>query len=502
MRKKVLLFLCLYSLLRADYLVTNGEIALFYDKQNNILKNIKDNEIGKDILSNLQILLVKDYKVYKAKKYYTETKFLSGKNMFYIKYYIDNEILEVYVILSNEQKNNIYIYTNLNKLDWKPPYNLVYKFSTLNLEGRIENNEGYYSYDNLNILKDLNSEIVVSTEQNFESFNVKYLETNLKKELNERVYLVKNIKNKIDGDSLNIVFEKENPIFRKITFEDILLKETRFWNNFDKKYEFLKRNVVNQIKNFYLLSTSNYAQNSLNMNMSRVNYVRQLKVLHLNAILNKVEKIPNFNFNKEDSIQNIYSYYYYFKILKLKNKKIDRELIIKNSKTLTKDMDEIYKSIINKEGEWLDSSIIFYNFLVEIEKNDFIFLENENFKLMKSNIQNIVRKEVLNSSGNLKKYEYIKYLGVLSTIEQIKIIRYELEKLNNFSFNLLENMNSVDIIANLDLALLLYENNFVVESDKIFYNIDYFVNLNDIYSKLDLEEIFLYLLNIHYRGLI
>ncbi|MGL5983277.1 MAG: hypothetical protein ACRCZR_08110, partial [Cetobacterium sp.] len=135
MRKIVLLFLCLCSLLRADYLITNGEIALFYDRQNNILKNIKDNEIEKDILSNLQILLVKDYKVYKAKKYYTETKFLGGKNIFYIKYYIDNEILEVYVILSNEQKNKIYIYTNLDKLNWKPPYNLVYKFSVLNLEG-------------------------------------------------------------------------------------------------------------------------------------------------------------------------------------------------------------------------------------------------------------------------------------------------------------------------------------------------------------------------------
>ncbi|MGL5000832.1 MAG: hypothetical protein ACRC6J_03830, partial [Cetobacterium sp.] len=396
----------------------------------------------------------------------------------------------------------IYIYTNLDKLNWKPPYNLVYKFSVLNLEGLIENKDEYYSYNNLNILKDTNSEVVVSTEQNFENFKVKLLETNLKKELDERVYLVKNIKNKVDGDSLNIVFGKEYPLFKRKSFKDILSREIQFWNDFDKKYEFLKRNVVNQIKNFYLFSTNNYAQNSLNMNMSRVNYVRQLKVLHLNAILNKVEKIPNFNFNKEDSIQNIYSYYYYFKILELKNKKIDRELIIKNSKTLTKDIDETYKSIINKEGEWLDSSIIFYDFLLLIEKNDFVFLENENLKLMKNSIQNIVRKEVLNSSGNIKKYGYIKYLGVLPTIEQEKIIKYELEKLNNLSFNLLENMDRVDIIANLDLALLLYKNNFVVESDKIFYNIDYFVNLNDIYSKLDLEEIFLYLLNIHYRGLI
>ncbi|MGL5053534.1 MAG: hypothetical protein ACRC5W_08130 [Cetobacterium sp.] len=502
MKKKLFLFLFLYSLLRADYLITNGEIALFYDVQNNILKNVRDKKIEKDILSNLQILLIKDYKVYRAKKYYAETKFLNGKNIFHIKYYIENEILEVYIVLSNEQKNSIYIYTNLNKLTWKAPYDLVYKFSVLNLEGNIQNKDGYYKYDNLNILKNDSSKLIVSTEQNFEDFKVKYLETSLKKELDERIYLVKNIKNKVDGDFLNIILEKESPRFMNLTFEEVLSKEIEFWDSFDKKYEFLRRNVVNQIKNFYLISTSNYAQNSLNMNMSRVNYIRQLKVLHLNAILNRTEKIPNFNFNKEDNIQNIYSYYYYFKILELKNKKISTELIAKNSKLITNDILEIYKSIINKEGEWLESSVIFYRFLLDVEKYNLIFLDFESLEKMKSEIQNVVKKEVINSSGNLKNNEYIKYLDVLSTAEQEKIIKNELKKINNNSFYLLESPTGVDITANLNLALLLYKNNFVVESDKIFYNIDYFVNLNDIYSKLDLEEIFSYLLNIHYRGLI
>ena len=50
--------------------------------------------------------------------------------------------------------------------------------------------------------------------------------------------------------------------------------------------------------------------------------------------------------------------------------------------------------------------------------------------------------------------------------------------------------------------MFLYKNNYIVESDKIFYNIDYFINYNEKYNELDLEEVYLYLINIQYRGLI
>ncbi|MGL5798248.1 MAG: hypothetical protein ACRCYT_08580, partial [Cetobacterium sp.] len=71
--KIITLFLLICSLLKADYLITNGEIALFYDKENNILKDVKT--IEKTILSNFQINLLKDYKIYEAKNYYVENHY-------------------------------------------------------------------------------------------------------------------------------------------------------------------------------------------------------------------------------------------------------------------------------------------------------------------------------------------------------------------------------------------------------------------------------------------
>ncbi|MGL5663870.1 MAG: hypothetical protein ACRCW8_08865, partial [Cetobacterium sp.] len=80
MKRVILLILFVSSILRANYLITNGEIALFYDGKNNILTNVKAREFSKDVLSNLQILLIKDYKIYRARNYYTQTKFIDGKN--------------------------------------------------------------------------------------------------------------------------------------------------------------------------------------------------------------------------------------------------------------------------------------------------------------------------------------------------------------------------------------------------------------------------------------
>ncbi|MGL5176427.1 MAG: hypothetical protein ACRC7F_08720 [Cetobacterium sp.] len=502
MKKVILLLFFITSILRADYLITNGEIALFYDGQNNILKNIgnKDENI-QDFLSNLQILLIKDYKVYKARNYYTETKFINGKNIFHMKYFFNNQIIESYVIASNENKNNLYIYTNLDKLDWKGSYKLVYKFSPLIKSVVVENKENYYKYGSLNIFKDSNSELLVATERDFENFKVKVLQSNLLKELDERIYLVKDIKSEEQDDFLKLSLVKENPTFPKQTFKELLNGEIRFWKEFENKYKYLRSNVINQIKKFYLISSSNYAQNSLIMNISRVEYIRQLKVLYLNVILNRYEEIPKFNYNKYDYIQNVYSYYYNLKLLNLEGKTIEKKMIDNNIEKIRKDVSEAYRSILNREGEWLDNSILFYEFLSELERLDLADLIYKDSVFIKNEIVEKVRDEILNSSGNIKKYEYIKYLNILEEIDREKNIKYLLTKVDN-SLGVLKDNENINRKINLELALLLYKNNFLIESDKIFYSIDYFINFEENYSQLDLDEIFLYLENIHYRGLI
>ncbi|MGL5960738.1 MAG: hypothetical protein ACRCZ0_02140, partial [Cetobacterium sp.] len=349
----ITLFLLICSLLRADYLITNGEIALFYDKENNILKDVKT--IEKNLLSNIQINLLKDYKIYEAKNYYTETRYIDGLNIFYIKYLIENKELEVYILPSNKNKENLYIYTKFDKLNWKTPFKLIYKFSPMNLDSNIQNKNNYYKYDNLNILKDKNSELFISTENDFQNFKMKTVDTEIKKELNERLYLVKNITTDSKDDILKISLKKDIPEFDNFDFNKILSTEMLFWKNFDKRYENLRKNVINQIKNFYIISTNNYAQNKIRIDISRINYMNGLKIQYLDSLLNKEKKIE-FDFFKDDKLQNIYTYYYYLKIPGVKN-----NFITKNKIKVFEDILEMNESILNKEGRWLDNSVVFYN---------------------------------------------------------------------------------------------------------------------------------------------
>ncbi|MCQ8211551.1 hypothetical protein NON08_03070 [Cetobacterium somerae] len=502
MKKITLLFIFVFSILKADYLITNGEIALFYDGKNNILKDLHVKQSKNDILSNLQILLIKDYKIYRARNYYTETKFIDGTNIFYLKSNINGEILETYVIPSNNDRDTLYIYTNLEKIRWKNPYKLVYKFSPLILEGNIENKDEYYKYDMINISKDKDSQILVATENDFENFKVKVLENTLLKGLNERLYLVKNISQEKKNDFLKIVFNKKSPTLKKYSFLEIFSMEKTFWKNFNKKYYFLKENVVDQIKKLYLLSIGNYAQSILNMNMSRVKYMEQLKVIYLNGILNKEELIPEFNFYRDDSVQNIYTYYFYIQLCELKNKKINQDqIIIGNLSNLKVEMKKYYTSILNKEGNWLENSVIFYDLLSKLEELQLNKIYIDDIELLKKELSLSIGHSILNSSGIIKNYEYIEYLKILPENVRNKNIEYLLRNTKN-RFGLLQEKGIINKIANLRLALLLYENNNIVESDKIFYNIDYFINSDKNYTGTELEETYLYLRNIQYRGLI
>ncbi|MGL5961355.1 MAG: hypothetical protein ACRCZ0_05325, partial [Cetobacterium sp.] len=180
---------------------------------------------------------------------------------------------------------------------------------------------------------------------------------------------------------------------------------------------------------------------------------------------------------------------------------VKNNFITKNKIKVFEDILEMNESILNKEGRWLDNSVVFYNFLIELKNQNILFENSKELEIIKSIIQEKVRKEIFNSSNRLKNYEYIKYIEILTDIEQ-KIRLKELQKELIKPSNLLQSNLNIDISANLNLALLLYKNNYVVESDKIFYNIDYFINNKNVTNNLNLEETFLYLLNIHYRGLI
>ena len=504
MKNLILVFIFLCSILKANYLITNGEIALFYDGKNNVLRNIRGRIYHKDKIANLQILLIKDFKIYQIRDYYTEVEFKEGRNIFKMSYSVEGQNISTYIILSNKDKNNMYVYTDLKNIKWDSDYKIVYKISPMLLTGGILNNGSYFEYDDINISKDPGTQVFVATERDLDNFKVKVLEGSLVKELDERIYVVKDINiNSKKDDFLTINFNKEIPNKTGQSFKEIYDREIKFWIDFQKKYFYLRKSMIKQIKNFYIINSNSFAQSRLNVNTSRANYLTELKVTYLNAILNRDKSIlSKFSFEREKGIQNIYSYYYYLKTLNLLNIDImnssDLQKLLPN---IQENINKSYQEILFKEGDWLSNSFIFCEFL---DKFKVIFqsdLDLENIDLMKKDVLNRLEREILTSEGIIKKSSYIKFLSLLSKEKQDKNLNILLKRLSN-PYGVLIKNGEIQYVENLELALFLYEKGLTTESDKLFYGLNYFMEYFEKQDEIDTEEVFLYIKNIYYRGLL
>lgn len=497
MKKLGVLFLFLTSLLKADYLISNGKINLFFDTKHNVLRNIGNTDFKKDIIANIQILFVKDFKIYNSMNYYTEVKHLDGINILKIDYYIEQQKITTYIEASNYDKDNILIYTDLKNVKWNDNYKIVYQITPMLQIGDIYNKGNYFSYGGINIAKFKGDKIISAIPEEFIDFKVKVLEDVLTKELDERIYLVRDItKVNRDTDLLSLNLNNTIPSKDDLPFNKRLAKEIEFWKEIDKRYYFLREGIVEQIKLFYMLS-SRYE----NMNVvPEDEYLNYLKTIYIKNLLKK-EKSPKIeiSFNRKESVENIYGYYYYYtKILNLIEIRDKKDIKIDNS-NIQKNIDETYRSILRKEGDWISNSFILYEFLEESEKE--FKLNTEKNSLIKSKLKTKIEKEILDEKGLIKNIEYIKFIKILPKEIRYKNINYLLTKTNNSYLVLIED-NNIDYINSLELALLLYEEGLREESDKIFGAVGYLLYEQEKSAEISIKNLFLYIKNIYYRGIL
>lgn len=505
MKKVLLIFFSFFSILRADYLISNGEIALFYDGKNNIIKNIRGEIYHNDKIANIEVFLEKDYKIYKARDYYTRAKYVEGKNMFELKYNILGQSFTTYIIASNINKKNLYIYTDLSKVKWNNNYRILYKVSPIELTGTIVNDKYDYVYDNMYIQKDRNSQVYLTTENDLEKFKLRLLETSLRKRIGERIFVEKNILPNTKGDFLTINFQDSNFLEKK-EFSSILNDEFIFWKDQDAKFKFLPKRMIKIMRDFYLLESNDYVQTKLDINRGKENYLNKLRYTYINTIINK-DKFDNsffseLLFKKNIGMEKIYYYYYFIKIAKLRGIDLTKDKTIKNIiSELRKNLQKGYEEIANKEGNWKLNSYMYCEFIDLLEKVIDTKIVWENIDYIKDDVKRNLISEILDSQNIIKKYSYIKYIRLLPKDILKKNIDILLKKVQTPIGVLTEN-NRVKYVANLQLALILYENGYLVQSNKILERVIYFYNNSHAKDNITTEKIFLYIENIYYRGLL
>lgn len=505
MEKILLIFFCFFSILKADYLISNGEIALFYDGKNNVIKNIRGKIYQSDKIANIEIFLEKDYKIYKARDYYTKAQYVEGKNIFKLDYSVQGQKMTTYIVASNTQRDNLYIYTDLSNVKWKGDYRLLYKISPIKQTDRVINKENSYDYDNLSIRKDINSRVYLATERDLEKFKVRVLEDKLRKRSGERIFLEKNILSGTTGDFLSINFDERSD-HKNIEFKNLLNEELGFWKKQDSKHLYLPERMIKVMRDFYLLESNDYIQTRLDINRGRERYLNRLKSIYISSIVDKDKFDNNFFsealFEKNTGVEKMYYFYYFIKIAQIRGIDLTKDNTIKKLiPEIRVNLEKAYGQIENREGNWKLNSYMFCRFLDTLQEITDTKEVWSNVDSIKTKIQKDLENEILDSNGIIRGYSYVKYLRVLPKDILEKNLKVLLKESDNLVGVLVKD-NKIRYAPNLELALILYENGYTVESDKIFERIGYFYSNSNLRDSITTEKIFLYIENIYYRGLI
>lgn len=492
--KRIILFFFIVSFgLKANYLITNGEIALFYDNKNNILENLKSYNKKEESISNLQIILLHNYKFYKMNEYHFKVEFDGGRNIFFMTNFVDDMKIKTYIIPSMFNKKNLYIFVDLKDIKWNN-YKLIYRFVPLKKVGYLNEFDNYYNYGTLKFSRSEKSKVLVGTEKNFNNFEIKLLDKKIRKLTEENIYLVENMTDKdkynfiqigLDSDRFNMNYKNEKSV-------DILNRELLLWHNFDRKYSYLKREIVTQIKNFYIVS---------NGSDLKTDGRKKENVKFIQKILNKKSLLSEYHFDNFDANINIYEYFYYIKLKKIRGEAIDLKRLNGGLSRLEKNITTSYKNLMQENINLLDDELIFIKTIDELKNMNITTELRKKIDLMRIKVKENMKKHILNEYGGLKQNKYVSYINALEKNEGLKIIQKLLGNIDN-SIGVLRDENGIDVVSNLNFAIILYENGFKESSDKIFYKMVGYINENENEDRLELSQLIPYLLNVYYRGLI
>ncbi|WP_297487347.1 hypothetical protein [uncultured Cetobacterium sp.] len=201
-------------------------------------------------------------------------------------------------------------------------------------------------------------------------------------------------------------------------------------------------------------------------------------------------------------MEKIYYYYYFIKIAKLRGIDLTKDKTIKNIiPELRENLQKGYEEIENREGNWKLNSYMYCEFIDLLESVIDTKVVWENIDYIKDDVAKNLISEILDSQNVIKKSSYIKYMRLLPKDILKENIDVLLKKVQTPIGVLTEN-NRVKYVANLQLALILYENGYLVQSDKILERVIYFYNNSHAKDNITTEKIFLYIENIYYRGLL
>lgn len=533
MKRLFLIFLMCYTFSYSNYLISNSEIVLFYDKTTNNIHYIKGDIFqpvniskieGKIILDGDEILSLKDYPV--------EAKIVPETNILQLFYKVNGNNIIVTIFPSMVEKNRLFFSVDLGKIPNNKTvdfaFHIVPQKDNDFVEYIRETNSFNYS-DNISFKsKNYGGRTFIARDSVIENFLLEEVNEKTKKYQDDNLYYIINDIKEDKPILFSFEFYDEFKDNRYITPNMVANQELDYW--LKKQLASKENNRYNKVtkevlKNLDLVTSRAVIPDSISYNDSRENLTNKIQLFY---ILSKFKSnfdgskiFADINLKKSETESAEY-YTYAFNYMKDNGEKFDPKYF--NWKIRPEVLSMV--DSIEDSGEILDGRDNIFNYytqynLIDIISNLDDFQEDREYILERKNLlydfilKNYVTKDGLKTRrGNEKSnHKNIAYIDFLPKDQQKKILLSDYKKYYNKEIGVLKEKSEkkVDIKYNLEFIIELYENNLKDQGNNLLNNIEKIILNNNCYitPKIDLsgdnysaiygEMIYLYLTAIEFR---
>ena len=533
MKRLFLIFLMCYTFSYSNYLISNSEIVLFYDKTTNNIHYIKGDIFqpvniskieGKIILDGDEILSLKDYPV--------EAKIVPETNILQLFYKVNGNNIIVTIFPSMVEKNRLFFSVDLGKIPNNKTvdfaFHIVPQKDNDFVEYIRETNSFNYS-DNISFKsKNYGGRTFIARDSVIENFLLEEVNEKTKKYQDDNLYYIINDIKEDKPILFSFEFYDEFKDNRYITPNMVANQELDYW--LKKQLASKENNRYNKVtkevlKNLDLVTSRAVIPDSISYNDSRENLTNKIQLFY---ILSKFKSnfdgskiFADINLKKSETESAEY-YTYVFNYMKDNGEKFDPKYF--NWKIRPEVLSMV--DSIEDSGEILDGRDNIFNYytqynLIDIISNLDDFQEDREYILERKNLlydfilKNYVTKDGLKTRrGNEKSnHKNIAYIDFLPKDQQKKILLSDYKKYYNKEIGVLKEKSEkkVDIKYNLEFIIELYENNLKDQGNNLLNNIEKIILNNNCYitPKIDLngdnyaaiygEMIYLYLTAIEFR---
>lgn len=503
MKKFIILFMIIHIFSYANYLISNSEIVLFYDKSYNSVHYMRGDVFQGIDISRIEGKLILDgEKVISVNKYFESANLIPQTNILKLNYNIDGKYLTVNIIPSMIEKDKLYFVVEfVNFLKDNRKVDFAFRIAPQYDNKYVEYNESKdsYGYDRFYFKSEnYKGETYIARDSVIEEVMLEKVEGKIKKYQDDNMYYI--IHNVDYNKSIEFVvkFYRDFEENKKEEGTEVLSKELAYWENVNSNIKFLDRrnNFFNQLRNLEVMVSRAVIPNQISYNTSDESLNTKMKLYYLTSKYDK-----NFNpskfledlYSKKSENQKVVYYTFLFKYLNVSGDylapKLLNEKIIPEVESILGYLEEENEEIINIRDN-INNYYWYYELINNIENRP-EFVEKRDFILAKKKLllDYINKNYVLDDGLKIRKessesyYKNIRFMSFLPKEKQLKILKEDYKKYYNRFYGLLKPKGEerIDLGYNLDFIIKLYENGERDLADILFANLETYIRRNDYY---------------------